>query len=144
LNYDEAYLGCCKYGLELVSIETLEEYNCLSQQFPSLPAYYFKFSQNLQLLLGLVPGQVDLWTSGSADGIGAGNSWAWCPSGTPFMKNISWSGGSPTNIGTNFYVKMGWRSSTTPITFTTCTKTSNGWAICEVRDSLNILVLINI
>jgi hypothetical protein len=45
LSYDQAYFGCCKYGLELVSVETLEEYNCLSQQFPSLPAYYLKFSR---------------------------------------------------------------------------------------------------
>lgn len=47
------------------------------------------------------------------------------------MKNISWSGGAPTKIGTNLRVGLGWFAST-PITFVTRNKLDKLWALCEV------------
>lgn len=80
-------------------------------------------------LIVLRPAPTALWVSGSADGIGAENSWSWCPSGIPIMKNASWSGGAPTNVGTVFNLKISW-SYLAPLTLATVK--GNTWAFCEV------------
>ncbi|CAB3362686.1 Hypothetical predicted protein [Cloeon dipterum] len=83
LTYDAAFTECCKYGLQLVSFETLAEFQCVLDLNNANMKYAATF-----------------WTSGTNDGIGMENSWGWCPSGKLLESGFSWKTGEPNNIYT--------------------------------------------
>ncbi|XP_065353487.1 uncharacterized protein LOC135948214 [Cloeon dipterum] len=76
----EAKARCCEMGMQLLSLETIEEFNC----FKNNP---FGFSAVHQL-----------WTSGTADGIGCENIWGWCNSRQNFSIGSPWKPGQPSGL----------------------------------------------
>ncbi|XP_059482368.1 macrophage mannose receptor 1-like [Neocloeon triangulifer] len=73
-TYTGASLECCKMGLELLSIETLEEMDLLRKNN----------------IFGLANSVYIFWSSGYKDGIGCDNLWGWCPSGTNVSLTVPW------------------------------------------------------
>ncbi|XP_065352103.1 macrophage mannose receptor 1-like [Cloeon dipterum] len=70
----DAAAECCKYGLRLVSIETLDELKCL-----------------IEMNNWFVKNALLYWTSLSNDGIGCVRSHGWCPEGSPNSNVIPWA-----------------------------------------------------
>ncbi|XP_059482230.1 uncharacterized protein LOC132200629 [Neocloeon triangulifer] len=114
LTYAQARVECCKMGMELLSLETLDEYNCfLNDPFNFGPTAY------------------QLWTSAVSDGIGCENATrGWCPSLTPVPSGIPWAPGQPNNTLTEkcTYLELG---RNIPVTLYGYNCESLRWFACE-------------
>ncbi|XP_059484456.1 uncharacterized protein LOC132201914 [Neocloeon triangulifer] len=77
-SYKDAYNECSKFGMELVSMETNAEAVCIKNGF--LSAYWYP---------------MNLWSSGTSNGVGCVRSYGWCPSGTLIPANAPWSTNQP-------------------------------------------------
>ncbi|XP_065331394.1 macrophage mannose receptor 1-like [Cloeon dipterum] len=84
LSNDLALTECCKYGMRLLSIETVAEQNCLVD----LNNADMKYSS------------ISFWTSAVNDGIGRTYTYGWCPSGTFVDAGLFWGSGQPDNVFT--------------------------------------------
>ncbi|XP_059482049.1 macrophage mannose receptor 1-like [Neocloeon triangulifer] len=78
-NYKEAYDECCKYGMELVSVETNFEKECIIKGFQSAGW-----------------GSVTFWTSGTSNGVGCVPGFGWCPKGTLLSADSVWFSNEPS------------------------------------------------
>ncbi|XP_059484448.1 uncharacterized protein LOC132201908 [Neocloeon triangulifer] len=106
---------CCEMGLQLFSIESLDEYNCFTKDV-------FNLDTNSTIIR----------TSGTSDGIGCQKTWGWCPSGQIFANGIPWSPGEPGNPGVEncACVQMGGAALGAPVLHD-CGCHTNHWFICE-------------
>jgi hypothetical protein len=83
------------------------------------------------------PGNTEVWTAGTADGVGCENTWGWCPSGELFHPQIPFGKGFPSAPGDKNCASMLYGDSQPPeIHDAFCS--SIYYSICEARN--NILI----
>ncbi|XP_059481673.1 uncharacterized protein LOC132200308 [Neocloeon triangulifer] len=80
-NYKDAYYECCKYGMELFSVENNTERECIQKGF----------------LSSGWGSDTWVWTSGTSNGAGCVPSFGWCPSGTLVGPSTFWLPNEPTS-----------------------------------------------
>jgi hypothetical protein len=128
---------CCSYGLQLLAVETPEEAACL-QQFGSMYALLFllntKAIKQSTKLEFWATSSYELWTSGTADGIGCERTWGWCPSGQPFYDNFTWGQSLNPKPGVENCVAIAWSPGNTVI-FVDQVCSAKRAFICEVISS---------
>jgi hypothetical protein len=73
----------------------------------------------------------ELWTSGTADGIGCERKWGWCPSGQPFYNNFTWGQSLNPKPGVENCVAIAWSTGNSVIFVDQVCSAKRGF-ICEV------------
>lgn len=74
------------------------------------------------------------WSSASADGIGCGEIWNWCPSGLALQdQNVSlWQSGQPNSPGNKVCSYLEWDSLTKPLVLISDSCQESRMTMCEV------------
>ncbi|XP_059482765.1 uncharacterized protein LOC132200957 [Neocloeon triangulifer] len=117
-SYTKASLACCKMGMQLLSIETAEELECLKQNNS----------------FGLDAKPLYFRTSSVSDGIGCKGVFGWCPSGDNVSLTVPWAAGEPSTsvadkCGTVFMQMGGGPTVPAVMLSEDCDRTR--WFICE-------------
>jgi len=92
-----------------------------------------KYSSKLEFWLG---SSYELWTSGTADGIGCERKWGWCPSGQPFYDNFTWGQSLNSNPGVENCAAIIWATGK-PVTLVDQVCSAKRAFICEVIISID-------
>ncbi|CAB3370252.1 Hypothetical predicted protein [Cloeon dipterum] len=114
--YNDARLYCCQMGLEMLSVETPEEAQCLARN-----PFNFNF-------------QCYIWTSAYySDEIGCKKNWGWCPSGLNISIGVPWGAGEPNSLDKCTYIQWdaGPAAGPAPLSMFDYNCFNTRWFICE-------------
>jgi hypothetical protein len=87
----EAATKCCEYGLNLVSLDAVNELSCLVSANFGMKSFIKLVNQTNGCTLGNLARPLKIWTSGTRRGAG-GDKYRWCASNSPLVyANFNWS-----------------------------------------------------
>jgi len=135
-------------GLQLLTIETAEEFLCLKKELPSIHLISIKdISSTYIYCYPAFGADLQVWTSATADGIGCERNWGWCPSGElSAAGTLEWNPGQPSNQGLENCGSISWSGSLSPLFNDFDCKANLGF-LCEesynfvftVREEFNLI-----
>lgn len=79
-------------------------------------------------------GDFEVWTAGTADGVGCENTWGWCPSGELFNPQIPFGGGAPSSPGEENCASIRFGVSQPPEIHDSLCSSTHYYSICEARE----------
>jgi hypothetical protein len=85
------------------------------------------------------PNLYEMWTSGTADGIGCERTWGWCPSGQLFYENFTWGNPLYSAPGVKNCASLTW-STVQPTKFADQLCSKRLPFICEVKNKIIFVV----